>query len=209
MSAAITARNVLKIFFLLLLLIAIVLGGMYWFDNLGLINYRRVIGPLEQYLPRFMQRGEAVVDDPFLLEREFMNKREEVLLARQGEMEERILELEQRELELKQTEAKLMEETKRLEEEKKVLSERVREYDNYRENIERQARYFISMQPQAAVERLAEFDDLLVIDILRQIDRNAEDEGRQSVVPYFLSIMDPKRAAVIQRKMTKVGDIEL
>jgi len=27
-------------------------------------------------------------------------------------------------------------------------------------------------------------------------------------VPYYLSIMDPKRASVIQRKMTKIGDIE-
>ena len=208
MSTATTVRTALKIFFLFLLVIAIILGGMYWFDQLGLINYERVIGPLSQYLPRFMQRGEDADDDPLLLEREVFNKKEEVLLARQEAMEGQQKELEQKELELKETEAKLMEETKRLEEEKKVLSERLREYDNYRENIERQAVYFVSMPPQAAVERLAELDDLLVIDILRQIDRSAEEEGRQSVVPYYLSIMDPKRASVIQRKMTKVGEIE-
>ena len=208
MSAATAARNILKIFFLLLLLIAVILGGMYWFDHLGLINYRRFTGPLGQYLPQFMQRGEAVVDDPYLLEREILSKREEVLQARQEMIGEQVQVLEKRELELKETEAKLMEETKRLEEEKKVLSERLREYDNYRENIEKQASYFVSMPPQAAVERLAELDDLLVIDILRQIDRHAEGEGRQSVVPYFLSIMNPERAAEIQRKMTKVGDIE-
>jgi flagellar protein FlbB len=207
-SAATTARTVLKVFFLLLLLIAIIMGGMYWFDHLGLINYERIIGPLSQYLPQFMQRGEAADDDPFLLEREVFNKREEVLLARQEEIDGQIKALEQKELELNETEAKLLEETKRLEEEKKVLSERILEYDNYKENIEKQAVYFISMPPKAAVERLAGLDDLLVIDILIQIDRTAEEEGRQSIVPYYLSIMDPKRASVIQRKMTKVGVIE-
>ena len=207
MSTATTVRNILKVFFLLLLLIVIVLGGIYWFDHLGLINYKKVIGPFEQYLPSFMQRGEEVVDDPHLLERELISKREEVLTARYDELVTMVSDLEQKELELKEIEAKLTEETKRLEEEKKVLSEKLSEYDNYRENIAKQAEYFTSMPPDAAVERLAQLDDLLVIDILRQIDRTAEDEGRLSVVPYLLSLMDPTKAAVIQRKMTKVGEL--
>jgi flagellar protein FlbB len=208
LSAVTAVRNALKVFFLLLLLIAIVLGGIYWFDHLGLIDYKRVIGPLVQYLPSFMQRGEAVVDDPYLLEKELLGKREEVLMAQYDELHTKASELEQKELELKEVEAKLTEENKRLEEEKKVLSEKLSEYDNYRENIAKQAEYFTSMPPNAAVERLARLDDLLVIDILRQIDRTAEEEGRLSVVPYFLSLMDPAKAAVIQRKMTKVGDIQ-
>jgi flagellar protein FlbB len=207
LSTATAVRNILKIFFLLILLIVIVFGGIYWFDHLGLINYKKIIGPLEQYLPSFLQRGEEVVDDPYLLERELLSKREEVLKARYDELERMMSDLEQRELELGETEAKLTEETKRLEEEKKVLSEKLSEYDNYRENIAKQAEYFTSMPPDAAVERLAQLDDLLVIDILRQIDRTAEEEGRLSVVPYFLSLMDPAKAAVIQRKMTKVGEL--
>jgi flagellar protein FlbB len=206
-SAGTTARNILKVFFLLLLLVAIILGGMYWFDHLGLLDYRRVIGPLSQYLPSFMQRGEVEADDPFLLEHEMLLKQGEVLTAREDTVEQQSAMLQQKELELKETEAKLTEETKRLEEEKKVLSERLNEYDNYSENIDTQALYFVSMPPKAAVERLSELDDLLVIDILRRIDRKAEEEGRQSVVPYYLSLMDPGRAGVIQRKMTKVGDI--
>jgi flagellar protein FlbB len=130
-----------------------------------------------------------------------------VLIARYDELETTMSDLEQKELELNELEAKLTEEMKRLEEEKKVLSEKLSEYDNYRENIAKQAEYFTSMPPDAAVERLAKLDDLLVIDILRQIDRTAEEEGRLSVVPYFLSLMDPTKAAVIQRKMTKIGEL--
>ena len=109
-----------------------------------------------------MQRGEVVGDDPYLLERELISKREEVLIARYDELETMMSDLEQKELELKEIEAKLTEETKRLEEEKKVLSEKLSEYDNYRENIVKQAEYFTSMPPNAAVERLAQLDDLLV-----------------------------------------------
>jgi hypothetical protein len=52
-------------------------------------------------------------------------------------------------------------------------------------------------------------EDLLVIDILREIDRRAEETGTQSIVPYFLSLMEPpEKAAAIQRKMTKMYDAE-
>ncbi len=208
MSAASTIRNLLKILFLLFLILVIALGGIYWFDHLGLIDYKKVVGPFERYLPAFMKRGEVVEEDPFLLEREFIGKKEEVLLAKTMELEDRKQEIEERELTLSETEARLREETKRLEEEKKVLSEKLREYDNYRENIRKQAEYFTSMPPESAVERLTQLDDLLVIDILRQIDKDAEEEGRLSIVPYFLSLMDPSKAAVIQRKMTKVGELD-
>ena len=107
---------------------------------------------------------------------------------------------------MQELEAKLAEEASRLEEEKKVLSDERREYDNYKENIRTQAGYLTNMPPAAAVERIAKLDDLLAIDILREIDATAEEEGRISVVPFFLSLMDPDKAATLQRKMTKVGE---
>ncbi len=50
--------------------------------------------------------------------------------------------------------------------------------------------------------------DLLIVDILREMDWNAEETGTQSIVPYYLSLMDAERAASVQRKMTKVVDFE-
>ena len=61
---------------------------------------------------------------------------------------------------------------------------------------------------KGAVERLQKLEDLLIVDILREVDRNAEEAGTQSIVPYYLSLMDAERAASVQRKMTKVGDFE-
>ncbi len=205
MSLASAVTNLLKILFLILLIIVIILGGIYWFDHLGIIDYKKIVGPFGKYLPAFLQRGEVTEENPKLLETEFLGKREEVLDARSSEIDQKKDELEKRELELKESEAKLTEEAKRLEEEKKVLIEKQREYDNYKDNIKKQAEYFTSMPPEAAVERLSKLDDLLIIDILRQIDQSAAETGSFSVVPYYLSLMDPEKAATVQRKMTKVG----
>jgi flagellar protein FlbB len=198
--------NFIKIVFLLLLILVVTLGGVFWFDHLGLINYKKLIRPYERFLPSFMRRGESAAEDPLLMERAFIEKREDMLSERERALNLSLQELEARELALKENEAKLREESASIEEEKKVLSEKRREYDNYRENIQRQALYFTGMPPAAAVERLTRLDDLLAIDILRQIDQTAADEGRQSIVPYFLSLMDPERAATLQRKMTKIGN---
>jgi flagellar protein FlbB len=206
MSAASTVTNLLKIIFLLILIVVILLAGVYWFDHLGLVDYNKFVGPFERYLPMFMKKGVEVTEEPVLLEEEFLRKREEMLLAKTRELEIEKQELERNRLELQELRTKLAEDATRLEEEKKVLSEERRQYDNYRENIKTQAGYFTNMPPAAAVERIAQLDDLLAIDILREIDATAEEEGRISVVPFLLSIMDPEKAATLQRKMTKVGE---
>ncbi len=206
MSTASTVTNLLKIIFLLILIVVILLGGVYWFDHLGLVDYNKFAGPFEKYMPIFMKKGVEVTDEPVLLEVEFLSKREEMLLAKNRELELEKQGVEKKKLELQEIEAKLTEEASRLEEEKKVLSEKLHEYDNYNENIKKQAGYFTNMPPAAAVERIAKLEDLLAIDILRQIDAAAEEEGRVSVVPFFLSLMDPDKAATLQRKMTKVGE---
>ena len=200
--------NLLKILLLLLLILVILAGGIYWFDHLGLIDYKSLTGPYMRYLPSFLSRGESAEEDPLLLEKEMLNKKEEILEEKMRAIEQMGQELEARALAIQESEIKLEEDLVSLEEEKKLLSEKLREYDNYRENIRKQADYFTAMPPQAAVERLSQLDDLLAIDILRQIDSEAVEEGRMSMVPYYLSLMDPEKAATLQRKMTKVGNLE-
>jgi flagellar protein FlbB len=125
-----------------------------------------------------------------------------------NDLDRREQELDERMLAMNEQEAKLSEEAKRLEEQEKVLSEAKRQYDNYRDNIRKQAEYFSSMPPRDAVERLQKLEDLLIVDILREIDKRAEETGTQSIVPYYLSLMDAERAASVQRKMTKVFEFE-
>jgi flagellar protein FlbB len=208
-SVASAISNLLKMLFLILLIIVLILGGIFWFDRLDLLDYKRVMGPLSQYLPSFLQRGEVLPDDDeFLLERATIDKQEQRLMDIEQDLVKREQELEVQKLLLSEEEAKLSEEAKRLEEQEKVLSEAQRQYDNYRDNVRKQAEYFVSMPPREAVERLQKLEDLLIVDILREMDANAEETGAQSIVPYYLSLMDAERAASVQRKMTKVGDFE-
>ena len=209
MSVGSAVSNLLKMLFLILLIIVLILGGIFWFDRLDLLDYKRVMGPFSQYLPSFLQRGEQLLeDDEFLLERASIEKTEQRLVDVERDLEKRERELEDQKLLLSEQEAKLSEEAKRLEEQEKVLSEAQRQYDNYKDNVRKQAEYFVSMPPQEAVERLQKLEDLLIVDILREMDRNAEEAGTQSIVPYFLSLMDAERAASVQRKMTKAFDFE-
>jgi len=195
----------MKIAFLLLLIAAIAFGGLFWFDYLGILEYNKFVKPFEKYLPGFMRRGGEAEEDPLLLDKEFVRKEREKLDDDKRALELALADLERRSLELKEREAKLGEEAKRIDEEKKVLSDKIGAYDNYRDNVRTQAQYLSSMPPQKAVERIALLDDLLAIDILRQMDRNAEEQGRSSIVPYLLSLMDPVKAAALQRKMTKTS----
>lgn len=205
MNVASAASNVLKILFLLLLILVIILAGIYWFDHLGIFDYRELTRPVEKYLPAFLKRGERVEESPLLLEREFTEKRAQVLDAREQELGQRRQELDARARELRELDARLQEEAQRLQEMEKVLSQKQTAYDNYTDNVRKQAEYLASMRPEDAVERLSRLNDLLIIDILREVDRIAEETGGLSMVPVYLSLMEPEKAASVQRKMTKVS----
>jgi flagellar protein FlbB len=57
------------------------------------------------------------------------------------------------------------------------------------------------MPPQRAVGILAAMDDQDIIDVFRKTDQLAEASGSSSIVPFWMSLMDPQRAAEISRKM--------
>ena len=147
MSAGSVFTNLMKIAFLLLLIVAIAFGGLFWFDHLGILDYNRFVRPFGKYLPAFMRRGKAVTEDQLLLDKEFLLKQGEILEAGKKDLELAQADLGRRSLEINEQEAKLGEEAKRLEEEKKVLSEKMGAYDNYKDNIRKQAQYFTNMPP--------------------------------------------------------------
>ena len=67
--------------------------------------------------------------------------------------------------------------------------------------VERNAINLTNMPPQRAVGILTAMDDQDVIDVFRKTDELAEAGGNASIVPFWLSLMDPQRAADISRKM--------
>lgn len=68
-------------------------------------------------------------------------------------------------------------------------------------NINQIAKNLNDMRPEAAVDVLLAIDDYTVIDILREVEEIAAEEGTYSMGSYWLSLMPSEKAAEIQRKM--------
>jgi flagellar protein FlbB len=95
----------------------------------------------------------------------------------------------------------LEERQKAVEEQEKSLRAQADDAENKDSNVERNARNLNGMPPERAVAIMAAMDDQDIIDILRKTEEIAQAEGASSIVPYWLSLMEPGRAAELQRKM--------
>lgn len=187
---------------ILILLIAILgLGGMLWFDYLGLMNVRERLYPVFSF---FGLGTPAEVEDSgsaLLLDEARLDKLYEELDRREESLTEYEEGLSDKEEELLQMAEALEEREQALEDREKSFNEIVKQYENKSANLRQAAEYFSGMPPESAVERLVEMDDQDVIDILRMTERLAQEAGEVSVVSYWLSLMPADRAAVLNRKM--------
>jgi len=190
----------------LLVLIAILsFGGIVWFDYLNIIDAKTVLAPIYQYIPfvpgggRTQPRVEP--DEMLNLDAERLSIRLEALELRNMEMDVRQGELDSRYGEIVQMAQELEIRQKALEEWENTLTVTVADTENKDRNVEQNARYLTGMPPQNAVNILAALDDQDAIDVLRKTEEIAQAEGTASIVSFWLSLMDPVRAAELQRKM--------
>jgi flagellar protein FlbB len=195
--------NIIKIILLLLLIALLALGGLFWFDYLGIINARERLAPVLNTVGVSAPEEIEETGQPLMLEQERLKKQRQALSLRTEELEQREEQIAEREREIQQKLESLEEQQKALEEREKSFNERVNQYENKRANLRQAAQYYTSMPPQDAVDRLLEMDDQDVIDILRTVERRAQEQGEDSVVSFWLSLMPPDRAARLSRKMLK------
>ena len=190
-----------RILILILLVGVLVLGGLVWFDYLGIIDAQQMLSPIFTLI-----RGEKVVvdtEDPLLLEKERLTKQLEALSIRSEELAAAEQELQADQAEINQMVEQLEEREQALEDREKVFNERVKAFENRRENLRQNAEYLVGMPPEKAVDILLEMEDQDVIDIFRMTEEQAQATGEISLVAYWLSLMPPERAAVLQRKMSR------
>ena len=188
---------------LLLLILVLLVGGLLWFDYLGLMNVKQFFFFFSQLVGISAPEKVENDEDAVLLERERLLKREEALKLQQEALDSRSEEIAQMEAEVQQKLEMLEEKEKALAEREKSFNERVKQYENKRANLRQSAEYFTGMPPQKAVDRLLEMEDQDIIDILRTTERIARETGQGSLVAYWLSLMPSERAAQLSRKMLK------
>jgi flagellar protein FlbB len=192
-----------RIFILFLLLIVLTLGGLIWFDYLGIVDAKSVLAPVYQVLGVQKRSTIAAEDDPNLLDKERLAKEADALALRQQDLDTRAAQLAQKEKQLNQLGQDLNDKEAALSAREKALNDRMKAFENRRVNLEQNARYLTSMPPTNARDILLKMDDQDVIDIFRIVDAQAQAAGQDSLVPYWLSIMPADRAATLQRKMAR------
>jgi flagellar protein FlbB len=192
-----------RIFLLALLLVVLALAGVVWFDYLGLVDAKSALAPVWR-LAGLAQRATGVAaDDPNLLDKERLAKEQEALTLRAEDLERTRQELSDQAASLGQIAEQLSEREQAVEAREKAFNERVNTFENRRVNLAQNAGYLVGMKPADAVARLAAMEDQDVIDIFRITEEEAAKTGETSLVAYWLSLMDPARAAVLLRKMQR------
>jgi flagellar protein FlbB len=189
---------------LLLLVIILSLGGIIWFDFLNVIDAKHILSPIYRHVP-FVGEGRT---QPRIAPDELINLDAERLAIRLEALELRDMEISLRERnlntqfeEIGQMAQELELRQKMLEEWQITLDRGGQDAENKDRNIEQNARYLTGMPPQSAVNIIAALDDQYAIDVIRKTEEIAQAEGTNSVVSFWFSLMEPDRAAELQRKM--------
>ncbi|MCL1817647.1 MAG: flagellar protein FlbB [Spirochaetaceae bacterium] len=190
-----------RIFFLLVLIVVLGIGGSLWFDYLGVIDVKDTYAPVFRFFGMGGRTQVEEPDDPFLLDTERLSKLMVAVDLRAEELQLREDAIAGRENEVLQQASAVDEQRKALEDQEKSLSEQLRQYDNKTENIRQNAKYLGGMPPAKAVAMLLAMNDQDMIDHLRMSEQLAREAGEESTVAYWLSLMPAERAATIQRKM--------
>lgn len=188
--------STLQVFLLLILLIVVILATIYWFNYIGLLNIQRTIFKLYQKFPSLKVSKE--ITDPLLIEREFLDKFKISLENKALELKKIQTDLNKRELEINNKEVEIKKKESALAQKEENINTILKQYDNIKNNLRKQAIDLTSMPPQKAVEIMNNMEILLVCDILRTINEIADEQGEASITPYLLSLMPPQRAAQIQ-----------
>ncbi len=198
-------KTIGKTFAMLILIVILVLGGMLWFDYLGVISAKTTFAPIYEMLGFQVQTSVTTgVEDLTLvanLEDDRFEKRLESLNILTEELDMREQNISLAEDQNQQIATELEEMRVSLEQQQITFDTEVKKYDDRNINIEATARNIAAMRPTDAVEILNETEDQELIDILRKVDEIARAEGAASQVSNWLSLMPPNRVAEINRKM--------
>src|SRR5208337_1736648 len=171
-----------KIMYLFILILFLVGIGGFWLDYIGLIN---ISGYIESFRSEPQLSMNASDDEPSLIEKEEFEKEKEKLQERIEELDKREALIGEKEKELDSGKEKLEEIRKGLELEQKKIEDEKKKYSGYRKNVMVLANKLVNMDPDESVKIMANWDDPLIIDVLRQMDADSEASGKMSITPYL------------------------
>jgi len=189
---------------MLIMILALAIGGMFWFDYLGIVDAKDFFAPVLRLAGLRTRSGEALpADSPTLLDDERFAKQLGAVEAMRQELTERERQAEERQAAVEAMAQEIEDRARDLDEREISFKQLTEQYENRRANVEQNAKYLTGMPPADAVKILAASDDQTVIDVLRAVEELAAKSGESSVVAYWLSLLPAERSATLQRKMNE------
>ncbi|MDR2313788.1 MAG: flagellar protein FlbB [Spirochaetaceae bacterium] len=191
-----------RIVVLLILILVLIGGGIVWFDYLNVIDAKTALAPLYRLIGREGRTQEDLGPDEYLnLDAERLAVRLEAEALRELDMDKRETDIQSRLGEIEQMAQELEQRKQALDDEQNSINAAAADAENMERNIEGIAQQLTNMQPERAVAIIAAMNDQTAVNVLRKTEEIAQRDGTNSIVPYWLSQMDPQRAAELQRKM--------
>lgn len=193
-----------RVVVMLIMILAIAIGGLFWFDYLGIVDAKALFAPALRLLKLPTRTGTALpADAPNLLDDERFAKQLAAVDARRQELAAVEKAAAERQTSVEAMAQEIADREKALAERENSFKQLSERYENRKANVEQNAKYLMGMAPADAVEILAKTDDQTVVDTLRAVEEIAARTGEASVVAYWLSLLPPDKSAVIQRKMNE------
>ncbi len=190
-----------KIIYLIILIIFLSGMGLFWLDNIGMINLNAKLSSLKGSEELSLN---APGDEPSLIEKEEFGKEKEKLLERIEELDKREALIAEKEKEIGAEKDKLEQVRKGLELEQKKLENERKKDSGYRKNVVVLANKVSNMPPEEATKIMANWDDPLIIDVLRQMDADSEAAGKMSITSYLMTLFPKEKASRIMYLMTQL-----
>lgn len=185
------------VLFLLLLIVVFSAGIFYALDSTGIVRATDIFPFLAPKNPLRIEDK----DYPTEVEKVEFQKWEQKLLEREEILARRESELQNQETGSEEAKREIDEMRKALRAEKEKFIVMQKEWDDRQKKVKDLAEKVRNMPPQKAQEMMQSWRDFDIIDVMRQMDKDAETEGTASIVPYLLTLFQPDRRAEITRKM--------
>lgn len=188
--------------YLVLLILFLVLIGFFAFDYFQIINASEIFP--------FLNKEPGLVnpdsESPSELEKlEFRKEMERLAKDRD--------EIIQKEDELKKEKERLEAELEKIEELKRGLTSKENELKSAESErnsrgklVKVMAEKVANMPPDNAVQMLINWPDKDIIDVFIQMDKDAEQDGRQTITTYLLTLFPAERRATITNKWLSRSD---
>ncbi len=191
-----TLADKARVLYLLLLIFFLLTVGFFIFDYYGLID-------ADEIFPALAKKPSLVnwdKESPTEVEKLEYKKARERLDEELAEIEKIRQSLEEDREKIQSENEKLAEMKKSIQEKEKQMALSKKDRESREAKIKVLANKIANMPPTSARDILISWPDQDIIDVLKQMDKEAEEEGTASITTYLLTLFDKQRAAVIANK---------